>query len=225
MHISFCRCFTTMRVALLLVLVSIGVSSGHAQAAAADAPAAAPDILIFTNGDQLSGKLLRATGDTIVGSAYGHDPEVLARYLADGLVRQSGWELCFTVGLAPDSHRPLIAISPMIAKTIAKAGVDRDGLRERLFRYARLPAWKMEDYLGAFTNMVPGRPSLLQMHADGLASQQFALSGDPDRLVPIVERAEDILIVVSGDPYRSNALVFGSNGMHGLPTSRVIRRR
>ena len=167
----------------------------------------------------------RATGDTVVGSAYGHDPEVLARYLADGLVRQSGWELCFTVGLAPGSHRPLIAISPMIAKTLAKAGVDRDGLRERLFRYARLPAWKMEDYLGAFTNMVPGRPSLLQMHADGLASQQFALSDDPDRLVPIVERAEDILIVVSGDPYRSNALVFGSNGMHGLPTSRVIRRR
>jgi hypothetical protein len=41
--------------------------------------------------------------------------------------------------------------------------------------------------------------------------------------VPIVERVEHILIVVSGDPYRSNAMVFGSNGLHGFPTSREIR--
>ena len=167
----------------------------------------------------------RFTGDTVVGSAYGRDPEVIARYLADGLVRQSGWELCFTVGLAPDTHRPLVAISPMIAKTLAGAGVDRDGLRQRLFDYARIPAWKMEQYVGEFTNHVPGRPTLLEMHAAGTASAQFALSDDPNRLVPIVERPEDILVVVSGDPYRSNALVFGSNGMHGSPTSRLIRRK
>jgi hypothetical protein len=43
------------------------------------------------------------------------------------------------------------------------------------------------------------------------------------RLVPIVERPEDILVVVSGDPLRSNACVFGSNGMHGFPTSRRVR--
>ena len=64
MH-TFSRCSTTMRVALLLILVAIGLTSGHAQAPPADAPAPAPDTLIFTNGDQLSGKLLRATGDTI----------------------------------------------------------------------------------------------------------------------------------------------------------------
>jgi hypothetical protein len=167
----------------------------------------------------------RFTGDTVVGSAYGRDPEVIARYLADGLVRQSSWELCFTVGFAPDTHRPLIAISPMIAKTLARAGVDRDALRRRLYDYARIPAWKMEQYVGEFTNMVPGRPTLLEMHAAGTASAQFALSDDPNRLVPIVERPEDISVVVSGDPYRSNALVFGSNGMHGNPTSRLIRRK
>jgi hypothetical protein len=167
----------------------------------------------------------RFTGDTVVGSAYGRDPEVLARYLADGLVRQSGWELCFTVGFAPGSHRPLVAISPMIAKTLTKAGVDRRGLQQLLFKHARIQAWKFEQYIGEFTNMVPGRPTLVQMHADGTASAQFAASDDPNRLVPIVERPEDILLVVSGDPYRSNAIVFGSNGMHGLPTSRVVRRK
>lgn len=165
----------------------------------------------------------RFTGDTVVGSVYGRDPDAIAQYLADGLIRQSGWELIFTVGLAPGTHRPLVVISPMIAKTIAKAGVDRAGLQELLFKHARMPAWKMENFVGAFTNLVPGRRTLNQLHSEGLASDQFALSDDPNRLVPIVERPEDILLVVSGDPYRSNAIVFGSNGIHGFPTSREIR--
>ncbi len=167
----------------------------------------------------------RFTGDTVVGSIYGSEPEAIARYLADGLVRQSGWELIFTAGFAPGTHRPLVAISPMIAKTLAKAGVDRDGLRRLLFEHARMPAWKLERYIGAFTNLVPGRRTLTELHREGLVSDQFALSDDPERLVPIVERREDILLVVAGDPFRSNAIVFGSNGMHGFPTSRKIRRR
>ena len=125
--------------------------------------------------------------------------------------------------MAPDTHRPLVVISPMIAKTLSKAGVDRTGLQKLMFKYARMPAWKMEEYVGKFTNLVPGRRTLNKLHAEGLASSQFALSDDPNRMVPIVERPEDILLVVSGDPYRSNAIVFGSNGLHGFPTSREIR--
>ena len=166
----------------------------------------------------------RFTGDTVVGSVYGRDPDVIARYLADGLIRQTGWELIFTVGLAPGTHRPLVVISPMIAKTLAKAGVDRAGLQELLFKHARMPAWKLETYVGAFTNLVPGRRTLNQLHAEGLASDQFALSNDPKRLVPIVECPDDILLLVTGDPFRSNAIVFGSNGIHGFPTSREVRR-
>ncbi|MBD1549347.1 hypothetical protein [Roseibium aggregatum] len=166
----------------------------------------------------------RFTGDTVVGSVYGRNPEGIARYLADGLIRQSGWELIFTVGLAAGTHRPLVVISPMIAKTLAKAGVGRAGLQELLFKYARMPARKMEEFIGAFTNLVPGRRTLNALHAEGLASAQYALSEDPERLVPIVESPDQILLVVSGDPFRSNAIVFGSNGLHGFPTSREVRR-
>ena len=35
--------------------------------------------------------IARFTGDTVVGSIYGSDPEGIAQYLADGLIRQSGW--------------------------------------------------------------------------------------------------------------------------------------
>ncbi|SFM21584.1 hypothetical protein SAMN03159423_0019 [Bradyrhizobium sp. NFR13] len=165
----------------------------------------------------------RFTGDTVVGSIYGRDPEDIAIYLADGLIRQSCWELCFTAGLAPGTLRPLVAISPMVAKTLAKAGSNIEDLRERLYRHARIPAWKFEAYIGKYSNCVPGRRTLRRLHEDGLAAAHFAESDDPNRLVPIVERADHILIVVSGDPYRSNAMVFGSNGLHGFPTSREIR--
>lgn len=165
----------------------------------------------------------RYTGDVTVGSISGRDPEDIAAYLADGLVRQSGWELVFTAGLAPGSCRPLVVISPMVCKTLAKAGSDIEDLRERLFRLARIPASQFEAYIGKFSNLVPGRQTLLQLHKAGLAADHFAASVDPNRLVPVVARAEDILIAVSGDPYRSNAMVFASNGAHGFPTSQEIR--
>lgn len=165
----------------------------------------------------------RFTGDTVVGSIYGREPDDIAAYLADGLVRQNCWELCFTAGLAPGTNRPLVVISPMVAKTLAKAGCDIAGLRRRLFDRARITASRFETYIGKWSNTVPGRRTLQQLHRDGLASSVFAASDDPERLVPIVTREVDILIAVSGDPYRSNAIIFGSNGLHGFPTSRLIR--
>ena len=46
---------------------------------------------------------------------------------------------------------------------------------------------------------------------------------DPERLVQIVEKSKDFVIVARGDPRRSNADAFGSNGMHGYPASKIIR--
>ena len=74
-----------------------------------------------------------------------------------------------------------------------------------------------------WTNLLPGRPTLKQLVKNGTAAAHFSESDDPNRLVPIVENPDDFLIVVSGDPLRSNAYAFGSNGMHGYPTSKAIR--
>ena len=111
----------------------------------------------------------------------------------------------------------------MVARTLRNAGVSKHDLRRMLYQHARLPAWKMERYIGLWSNLVPGRPTLRELVDAGTAAAHFAESDDPDRLVPIVERPEDILLVLSGDPLRSNAYAFASNGMHGFPTSRRIR--
>jgi hypothetical protein len=173
--------------------------------------------------DQSLVTIARFTSGGVVGSIYGDDPLQIARYLADALVRHSSWELVFTVGFAPGTYRPLLVVSPMVAQTLHNAGWTKHTLREHLFEFARIPAKKMETYIGPWTNLVPGQPTLHSLVAQGLAAPIFATDTDPDRLVPIVTHPDDILIVMSGDPMRSNAYAFASNGMHGFPTSAVVR--
>jgi hypothetical protein len=59
----------------------------------------------------------------------------------------------------------------------------------------------------------------------GRAAPIFAQSDDPERLVPVVEKAEDIMIAVSGDPLRTNAYVFAHNGILGFPVTKRLPAR
>jgi len=167
--------------------------------------------------------LTRCTGDTVIGSIYGNNPESILRYLADGLVRQSSWDLIFTAGFAPGTSRPLLVLGPQVARTLANAGLSKTDVLNGLFKYARMPAHRFESYAGEWSNLVPGRQTLNQLAATGKAAAVFGRGDDRGRLVPVVERAEHIVLVVSGDPRRSNAMAHGSNGMHGMLTSRKIR--
>jgi hypothetical protein len=181
------------------------------------------------NQDQGFGKgdttvtMARYTGGGVVGSIYGRTAAEIVPYLADGLVRQMSWELAFTVGFAGGTSRPLLVLSPLVANTLAADGLDKAGLQAMLFAQARLPAHKVETYIGPWCNLVPGRRTLNQLVADGLADPVYA-GDDPDRLVPIAARPEDFMVVVSGDPLRSNAMSFGHNGMHGFPTTKIVRQ-
>jgi len=173
--------------------------------------------------DQSLVTVARFTSGGVVGSIYGRDGEEILRNLGDALVRHSSWELAFTVGFAPGTYRPLLVLSPMVARTLVRAGLSKEDVRAGLFRHARLPADKFETYIGLWSNLVAGRPTLRQLVDRGLADPVFAIDNDPRRLVPIVAKQEHIQIVVSGDPLRSNAYVLASNGMHGFPTSKEVR--
>lgn len=164
----------------------------------------------------------RYTGGGVIVSVFGTRPEQMIPYLADALTKQIGWELIFTVGLATGTQKPLLVLSPIIAQTLAKAGLSKQDLQRELFAQARLPAWKFEQYIGGWTNLVPGRPTLAELVAEGKAPSIFAESDDPERLVPIVCEAEHLMIAVSGDPLRTNAYSFVQNGMLGYPVTKPI---
>jgi hypothetical protein len=50
----------------------------------------------------------------------------------------------------------------------------------------------------------------------------FHESDDPNRLVPIVVEPDDFMVLVSGDPLRTNAYGFTHNGYLGFPTAKKI---
>ena len=85
-----------------------------------------------------------------------------------------------------------------------------------------MTAEKFEQYIGEYTNLVPGGRTLFEMSKLGQAPKVFGTSDDPKRVVPIVCEPEDILIAVSGDPLRTNCYLFIHNGMLGFTTPRGI---
>ena len=164
----------------------------------------------------------RYTGGNVVTSVFGQEAEHMVDYLADALTKQTGWELVFTIGVAADTYRPLLVLSPILAETIAASGWSKADLQLALFERARIPARKFENYLGHWTNLVPGRRSLNDFVNMKKASPLFAESTDPDRLVPIVTDPSHLLIAVAGDPLRTNAQVFSHNGMLGFPVAHRV---
>ena len=165
----------------------------------------------------------RFTGGTVLASVFGTRPEQMIPYLADGIARIVAWEVIFAVGMSVGAQRPLLVLSPILAETLARGGLSKQDVQRQLFAHARIPARQFERYTGEWTNLLPGRPSLRDLVKRGRAAAVFAESDDPERLVPVVEKAEDIMIAVSGDPLRTNAYVFSHNGILGYTTTKPIR--
>jgi hypothetical protein len=162
----------------------------------------------------------RYTGGDVISSVIGDTIDKILSYIADAVVKQIGWELVFTVGIAACTQRPHLILSPVIAETVSKLGYSKEDVKQYLYEHARLPAWKFEQYI---RHAVPGGRTLCDLVKEGSAPKQFGESADPNRLVPIVCSPDDFLITISGDPLRSNAYIFVHNGMLGYPTSKKIK--
>jgi hypothetical protein len=166
--------------------------------------------------------ITRLTGGGVLPSVTGSKPENMMPYLADGLVKQSGWELSFTVGgLSYGTLRPVLILSPILAQTMARAGWSKDDVKRYLFDHARMPASRVETIMDKWVDFRIG--SLKQQVNLGRLPRTFLESDDPDRLVPMVLDPDDFMVLVSGDPLRTNAYVFAHNGHLGFPTAKKIQ--
>ncbi len=166
----------------------------------------------------------RINSGLIIGSVFGSTPDEVVPYLADGLTRVTGWDLTHVYGLGQGQYRPLLVLSPMIARVFGRAGWTKEHVRAALFAHARIPAWKFEKLIGEWSNLTTGRRTLFELAEAGLVPAVFGSSDDPDRLVPIVTSPEKFLIAVAGDPNRMNAYVMSNDGPHGDWTSKQIDR-
>jgi hypothetical protein len=147
-------------------------------------------------------------------SVTGSTPEQMLPYLADGVAKQTGWEMVFTVGgLSFGTLRPALVLSPILAETLARAGWSKQDVKRYFYEQARTLAWRVEAFTEKWLDFRIG--SLERQVNLGRLLQAFHESNDPNRLVPIV--------LVSGDPLRTNAYAFAQNGYLGFPVAKKIR--
>lgn len=174
----------------------------------------------FKTGDNTV-TITRMTGGDVMPSVTGATPEAMMPYLADGVAKETGWEVSFTVGgLTFGTLRPALVLSPILAETIAKAGWSKDDVKQYLYDHARMEAGRVETMMNVWTEFKIG--SLKHQVMLGRLPEVFAESDDPKRLVPIVTGPDEFMVLVSGDPLRTNAYAFAHNGYLGFPVAKKI---
>ena len=174
----------------------------------------------FKTGDNTV-TITRLTGGDVMPSVTGATPERMMPYLADGVAKETGWEIAFTTGgLTHGTLRPVLVLSPILAETIAKAGWSKNDVKQYLYDHARMPAWRVEEFAEKWTEFKI--VSLKHQYNIGKLSKDFAESDDPNRMVPIVVDPLDFMVLVSGDPLRTNAQAFAHNGYLGFPVAKKI---
>ena len=163
----------------------------------------------------------RYTGGGMAVSMTGTTPEQLLPYLAATVLNQTHWQISFTMGSGYGTLRPLVLITPIIARTIAAAGWSKHDVKRFLFEHARQPAWQFERMMRDWKDHAIWS---LKEQADlgKIPKELFATSDDPERLVPIVWEPEHMMIVVTGDPARNHGYAFGHNGQYGFPVTKKI---
>jgi hypothetical protein len=163
----------------------------------------------------------RFSGGNVIASISGSTPEQILSNVAYCLERQTSWQLTFTLGSAFGTLRPLVLLTPILAQTIAKAGWSKQDVRQFLFDHARTPAWELERNLRDYMNK-PIWNLAEESRAGRIPGEVFHASDDPGRRVPHVFKPEDYMVVVTGDPMRTNAYVFAHNGRLGFPVAKPI---
>ncbi len=177
----------------------------------------------FAAGDNVA-TISRFTGGDTIANASGTSAERIMPYVADAVLRANlGWHLTFTCGMVVGTLRPLVALSPLIAATIARSGWSKRDVRQYLFDHARLPAHEFDRQLFQFLHGADHPLRTLEERVRlGEIPKLFCESPDPNRMVPIVVKPDDFMVAVSGDPSRDNGYAFSHNGFIGYPTAKRI---
>ncbi len=138
----------------------------------------------FRTGDNTV-TITRMTGGGVMPSITGSTPEQMMPYLADGVAKETGWEVVFTVGgLTYGTLRPALVLSPILAETIAKAGWSKQDVKRYLYDHARMPAWRVEILhrdLGGFSDRLTPAPGQSGPSAKGLCPVRRSEPDGADR--------------------------------------------
>jgi len=114
---------------------------------------------------------------------------------------------------------PLLIISPGVAKVIARDGWTKKEMQRHLFEHTKVSVRALQAHAW---HIGITAYDLKEIVKQGIVSDAYVQSNDPDRLVPAFIRPEWIGIVVSGDPGRNQSKGFVQNHAQAPPISKKV---
>ena len=141
------------------------------------------------------------------------------RVIAREMVRELGGNLLVAMEHFGGHISPVVGLTPLVAGILSKAGFSKADVKRWLFEHALVSARVFDEQLAR----VEQGYNLQQAVARGSLDKCFAVSDDPERLVPILHKPEELQIVVCGAPNRNRTFISGQFGKYGGDVSREIR--
>lgn len=118
-----------------------------------------------------------------------------------------------------DEFHPLLVISPGIARVFGRGGWTKQDLRNYFREHILVTAESVERYAWQASGI---KIDLMSMVAQGRIEPEYALSNDPNRLVPALRQKAKVGIIVAGDPGRNQSRGYIQMHRQGVPTSRRV---
>jgi hypothetical protein len=141
------------------------------------------------------------------------------RIIAREVARELGGNLLVTMERFGGRIAPVIGITPLVAGILAKAGYSKDAVKQWIYTHALIPAKRFDEQLSRIEEGYDLHESVRR----GKLAKLFALSNDPERLVPVLHGWEELQIVVCGAPNRNRTFIAGQFGHYGKDVSKEVR--
>lgn len=158
--------------------------------------------------------------DSTTHSFLTQDPaESHLRVMAREVSRELGGNLLVAMERFGGRVTPVLCMTPLVAGILAKAGYSKGDVRQWIYDHALVPAKQFDEQLARIEDGYNLQESVRR----GKLAQRFALSDDPERLVPVLHEPEELQVVVSGAPNRNRSFIAGQFGNYGGAVSKEIR--
>ena len=141
------------------------------------------------------------------------------RVIAREVARELGGNLLVAMERFGGRIAPVLGLTPLVSGILAKAGYSKADVRQWIYDRALIPAKQFDEQLARIEEGY----DLMESVKRGKLAPRFAVSDDPERLVPVLHDPDELQIVVCGAPNRNRSFIAGQFGSYGGAVSKEIR--
>jgi hypothetical protein len=141
------------------------------------------------------------------------------RVIAREIARELGGNLLVAMERFGGRITPVLGLTPLVSGILASAGYSKDKVKQWIYERALIPAKQFDEQLAR----IEAGYNLHESVKRGKLAERFALSEDPERLVPVLHSPEELQVVVCGAPNRNRSFITGQFGKYGGDVSKEVR--